>query len=156
MNINLTLIGQSIAMLVFVWFCMKFIWPPILDALDTRSKKIADGLAAGDEAEKALAEAQQEAGSIVQNAREQASGVREQAEKRATQIMEETKAEATAERQRQVSAAEAEIQLSASQARESLRGQVAGLVVQGAGKVIGKEIDADRHSDLIEQLIKEI
>jgi len=155
-NINLTIIGQSIAMLVFVWFCMKFLWPPILDAMDTRNKKIADGLAAGDAAEKALEAAQVEAGDIVKNAREQASSVREQAEKRATQIMEETKTDATAERQRQVSAAEAEIQLSATQAREALRSKVAGLVVSGAEKMIGKEIDADRHSDLIEQLIKEI
>lgn len=156
MNINLTIIGQSIAMLVFVWFCMQFIWPPILEAMEVRNKKIADGLAAGDAAEKALEVAQAEAGTIVQTARDQASGVREQAEKRATQIMEETKAEATAERQRQVSAAEAEIQLSATQAREVLRSKVAGLVVAGAEKMIGKEIDADRHSDLIEQLIKEI
>ena len=156
MNINLTIIGQSIAMLVFVWFCMKYIWPPILGAMDERNKKIADGLAAGNEAEKALEVAQAEATAIVSSAREQATSVRMQAEKSASQIMDDVKTEAVAERERQVIAGEAEISLSANQAREALRGKLAGLVVSGAGKLIDKEIDGDRHRDLIDQLIKEI
>jgi len=156
MDFNATLIVQMFVFLTLVWFSMKFIWPPLTTAIEERRKKIADGLAAGGEAEKALAAAHEEARSIVQSARDQATAVREQAEKRASQIMEDTKLEAGNERQRQVSAAEAEIQLSASQARESLRTQVAGLVVQGAEKVIGKEIDPNSHRDLIEQLIKEI
>ena len=156
MNFNATLIVQMVVFLTLVWFSMKFIWPPMTTAIEERRKKIAEGLAASDEADKALEKAQAEAATIVQSAREQATAVREQSEKRSSQIMEETKAEASAERQRQVAAAEAEILLSTSQARESLRGSVAGLVVAGASKVIGKEIDADRHSDLIEQLIKEL
>ena len=156
MNFNATLIVQMVVFLTLVWFTMKFIWPPMTTAIEERRKKIAEGLAASDEADKALEKAQAEAAIIVQSAREQATAVREQSEKRSTQVMEETKAEASAERQRQVAAAEAEILLSTSQARESLRGSVAGLVVAGASKVIGKEIDADRHSDLIEQLIKEL
>lgn len=156
MNFNATLIVQMAVFLTLVWFTMKFIWPPMTTAIEERRKKIAEGLAASDEADKALGIAQAEAQSIIQSAREQATEVREQAEKRASQIMEETKADATAERQRQVSAAEAEIQLSASQAREALRTKVAGLVVSGAEKMIGKEIDAARHSALIDELIKEI
>lgn len=156
MNFNATLIVQMIVFLTLVWFSMKFIWPPMTTAIEERRKKIAEGLAASDEADKALEKAQAEAAEIVQSARTQATEVREQAEKRAAQIMDETKTEAGAERQRQVAAAEAEIQLSTSQARESLRGSVASLVIQGASKVIGKEIDANRHSDLIEQLIKDL
>jgi len=156
MNFNATLILQGIVFMTLVAFTMKFIWPPITDAIEERRKKIADGLAASDEADKALEKAEKEAATIVNDARSQATDIREQAEKRATQILEDAKSEATAERERQVSAAQAEIDLSANQARESLRGQVAGLVVSGAEKLIGKEIDGDRHRDLIDQLIREI
>lgn len=156
MNFNATLIMQMIVFLTLVAFTMKFIWPPLTAAMDERRKKIADGLAASDEADKALEKAQNEAATIVNDARSQATDIREQAEKRATQILEDAKAEAVSERERQVNAAEAEITLSANQAREALRGKVAGLVVSGAEKLIGKEIDGDRHRDLIDQLIKEI
>jgi len=156
MNFNATLIMQMIVFLTLVAFTMKFIWPPLTAAIEERRKKIADGLAASDEADKALEKAQQEASTIINDARSQATDIREQAEKRASQILEDAKTEAVAERERQVNAAEAEINLSANQARETLRGKVAGLVVSGAEKLIGKEIDADRHRDLIDQLIKEI
>jgi len=156
MNFNATLIMQMIVFLTLVAFTMKFIWPPLTSAIEERRKKIADGLAASDEADKALEKAQQEASVILNDARSQATDIREQAEKRATQILDDAKSEAVSERERQVNAAEAEINLSANQAREALRGKVAGLVVTGAEKLIGKEIDGDRHRDLIDQLIKEI
>jgi len=156
MNFNATLIMQMIVFLTLVWFSMKFIWPPLTTAIEDRRKKIAEGLAASDEADKALEKAQAEANTIVNDARSQATDIRKQAEKSAAQIMEDAKAEAVSERERQVNAAEAEINLSANQAREALRGKLAGLVVSGAEKLIDKEIDGDRHRDLIDQLIKEI
>ena len=156
MNFNATLIMQMIVFLTLVAFTMKFIWPPLTTAIEDRRKKIADGLAASDEADKALEKAQQEADTILKDARSQATDIREQAEKRASQILDDAKTEAVSERERQVNAAEAEINLSANQAREALRSKVAGLVVSGAEKLIGKEIDGDRHRDLIDQLINEI
>jgi len=156
MNFNATLIMQMIVFLTLVAFTMKFIWPPLTTAIEERRKKIADGLAASDEADKALEKAEKEASVIINDARSQATDIREQAEKRASQILDDAKTEAVSERERQVNAAEAEINLSANQAREALRGKVAGLVVTGAEKLIGKEIDGDRHRDLIDQLIKEI
>jgi F-type H+-transporting ATPase subunit b len=136
MNINATLILQSIAMMIFVWFCMKFVWPPLLKAMDERREKIADGLAASDRAEKALVEAN--------------------SAQRHSQILDQAKDDATAERQRQVTAGEAEITQAANQAREELRSSVASIAVLGAQKILEKEIDADAHRDLIDKLIAEI
>ena len=156
MNINLTLISQSIIMMVFVWFCMKFVWPPILSAIDARRKQIADGLAAGDEAQKALEEAEVQANDLVKEARNQASEIVDQGNQRRNQIVDQAKEEATVERERQVSAAEAEIHQQATQAKEDLRQQVAALTVAGAEKLIEKEIDPATHKALLEKLIAEI
>lgn len=153
MNINLTLILQSIAMMVFVWFCMKFIWPPLTTALEERRKKIAEGLAASDRAEKALDAAKQQAEVLIREARDQATEIIDQAGVRGNQIVEEAKDEATRERQRQVHAAEADIQQAASQAREKLRAEVVSLSVKGAEKVLGKEIDAGTHAKMIDELV---
>ncbi len=136
MNINATLILQSIAMLIFVWFCMQFIWPPILKALDERREKIADGLAASDRAEKALEEANVAAEEQIREARDKAGEI--------------------VERQRQVAAAEADITQAANQAREELRAAVASLAVLGASKILEREIDADTHRELLDKLIAEI
>ena len=118
MNINATLILQSIAMMIFVWFCMKFIWPPLLKAMDERREKIADGLAASDRAEKALEEAGVEAEQQIKAARDKAGEIVEQANQRHSQILEQAKEDATGERKRQVAAAEAEISQASNQARE--------------------------------------
>jgi len=155
-NINLTLILQSIAMMVFVWFCMKFIWPPLLNMLEQRRAKIAEGLAASDEAEKALDAAKDEVGGLLREAREQAGQIVDQAGQRGIQIVDQARDEAVAERNRQVTAAEADIQQSAIHAREELRQQLASLVVAGAERVIEKEIDAKAHDALLEKLIAEI
>jgi F-type H+-transporting ATPase subunit b len=156
MNMNATLILQMIAMLVFVWFCMKFIWPPLLKAMDERRAKIADGLAASDRAEKALSEANQEVKKQITAARDKAGEIVEQANQRHGQILDQAKEDAVGERQRQVVAGEAEITQSANQAREELRAKVASLAVLGARQILESAVDEDAHRELLEKLIAEI
>ena len=156
MNINATLILQSIAMMIFVWFCMKFIWPPLLKAMDDRRAKVADGLAASDLAEKELAAAKLSAGEKILEARNKAGEIVEQANQRHSQILDQAKEDATSERQRQVAAAEAEIALATNQAREELRASVASLAVLGASKILEKEVNAQTHRELLDKLIAEI
>ena len=156
MNINATLFLQSIAMMIFVWFCMKFIWPPLLKAIDERREKIADGLAASDRAEKALEEANVRAEEQIKAARDKAGDIVEQANQRHNQILDQAKEDATGERQRQVAAAEAEISQAANQAKEELRNSVAALAVAGAAKILEKEVDAEAHRELLDKLIAEL
>jgi F-type H+-transporting ATPase subunit b len=156
MNLNSTLILNSIAMGIFVWFCMKFIWPPILKALDERRAKIADGLAASDRAEKALEEAQAEAEQRINSARDKAGLIVEQANQRHSQIVDQARDDAVAERKRQLSAAEADIDQAANQAREQLRSSVAALAVTGAARILDREIDENTHRELLDKLISEL
>ncbi|MEJ2534672.1 MAG: F0F1 ATP synthase subunit B [Gammaproteobacteria bacterium] len=156
MNLNATLILNSIAMMIFVWFCMKFIWPPILKALDERREKIAEGLAASDRAEKALEEASAQAEQEIKEARDKAGQIVEQANQRHGQILDQAREDATSERKRQVAAAEADIAQAANQAREELRGSAATLAVLGASKILEKEIDEQAHRELLDKLIAEI
>jgi F-type H+-transporting ATPase subunit b len=156
MNINATLILQSIAMMIFVWFCMKFIWPPLLKAMDDRRARVADGLAASDLAEKVLEAAKLSAGEQIQEARSKAGEIVEQANQRHNQILEQAKEDATGERQRQVAAAEAEIALAANQAREELRNSVSKLAVLGASRILEREVDEKTHRELLDKLIAEI
>ena len=156
MNINATLILQSIAMLIFVWFCMKFIWPPLLKAMDERRERIAEGLAASDKAEKELEAAKLTVEEQIREARDKAGEIVDQANQRHTQIVDQAKDDAVAERNRQVSAAEADIVQSANQAREELRSTVASLAVLGASQILEKEVDANTHRELLDKLIQEI
>jgi len=156
MNMNATLILQMIAMLVFVWFCMKLIWPPILQAMDERRAKIADGLAASDRAEKALSDANQEVEQQIKAARDKAGEIVDQANQRHGQILEQAKDDALGERQKQVAAGEAEITQAANQAREELRTMVASLAVLGARQILEKEVDEATHRELLDKLIAEI
>jgi F-type H+-transporting ATPase subunit b len=156
MNLNATLVLQSIAMLIFVWFCMKFIWPVLLKSMDERREKIAEGLAASDRAEKALEAAQAEATEAINQARNKAGEIVDQANQRHSQILDQAKEDAVAERKRQVAAAEADIALSANQAKDDLRAQVASLAVLGASRLLEKEVDADVHRKLLDELIAEI
>ena len=156
MNMNATLILQSIAMMVFVWFCMKFIWPPLLKAMDERRAKIADGLAASDRAEKALMDANQEVDKQIMAARDKAGDIIDQANQRHSQILDQAQDDAMGERKKQVAAGEAEITLSANQAREELRSTVASLAVLGARQILEKEVDEDTHRELLDKLIAEI
>ena len=132
MNINLTLIGQSITFAVFVWFCMKFVWPPIMAALNERKQKIADGLAAAERGAHEQELAQKKATETMHEAKQQAQEIINQAQKRASEIVDEAKEGARAEAERIVTAANAEIEQEVNRAREQLRGQVASLAVAGA------------------------
>ena len=156
MDINLTLIGQTIAMIVFVWFCMKFIWPPILGAIEERQKQIAEGLAAADEGEKKLDQARAEAGEIVADARKQATSILDQAHARANEIVAEGKTDGVKERDRQLTAAKAEIEQEANKAREELRGQVSAIAIASAEKILNREIDGKAHEDILGKLAQEL
>jgi F-type H+-transporting ATPase subunit b len=156
MNLNATLFIQSIAMMIFVWFCMKFIWPVLLNAMDERRETIAEGLAASDRAEKELEAAKVTAGEEIRQAREKAGEIVEQANQRHSQILDQAKEDAVSEKNRQVAAAEADIVQATNQAREALRAQVASLAVLGASRLLEKEVDADVHSQLLDELIAEI
>ena len=156
MNINATLIGQAISFAVFVWFCMKFVWPPVMAALEERKKKIADGLAAAERGKHEQELAEQRAKEVIVKAKEEAAGILSQAQKRASEIVEEAKDTARAEGDRIVAAANAEIEQEVNRAKESLRGQVVSLAVAGAGKVIDRELDASAHDALLQDLVSQI
>ena len=156
MDINLTLPGQIIAMAVFVWFCMKFVWPMILGTIEQRQTEIAEGLAAAEKGQSSLATAKVEVDKIVAAAREQARGIIDQANMRATGIVEQGKADGEAARKAQIEAGRAELSVETNRAREELRGQVARIAVAGAEKVLGREIDADAHRDLLGKLASEL
>ena len=156
MDINLTLIGQSIAMIVFVVLCMKYIWPPLLNAIEERQKTIAEGLASAEKGEQQLAEAMAQAEKIVADARKQATGILDQAHARANEIVAEGKADGSKERDRQLAAAKAEIEQEANKAREELRGQVSAIAVASAEKILRREIDAKQHEDILGKLASEL
>ena len=156
MNINLTLIGQMIAFICFVAFCMKYVWPPIIAAMAEREQKIADGLAAADRANHDLELAQQKAVERLKEAKEEASGIVDAANKRGNQLIEEAKNTAIVEADRVKVAAQAEIVQESNRAREQLRGQVAALSLAGAEKVLGAAIDQSAHADLVEKLSSEL
>jgi len=155
-DINMTLIGQTIAMIVFVWFCMKFIWPPILAALEERQAKIEEGLAAADKGRESLSRAQAEADDIVADARRQATAILDQAHARANEIVAEGKADGVKERDRQLTAAKAEIEQEAHRAREELRGQVSAIAIASAEKILKREIDGKVHQDILGKLAQEL
>ncbi len=156
MNLNATLIVQMIVFLVLGWVTMKFIWPPLIAALNERQKKIADGLAAADKGEKSLVEARSAAEAIVKEAREKAVKIVDQANRRSNEVIDEAKGTAIAEGQRLVTEARSEVQLEQNRAREQLRKEVASLAVAGASRLLGREIDARTHADLLEKLATDI
>jgi F-type H+-transporting ATPase subunit b len=155
-DINLTLIGQTIAMIVFVWFCMKYIWPPILEALEERQQQIEEGLAAADKSQEALEAAEAKAEEIIAEARQQATGILDQAHARANEIVAEGKEAGVKERERQLAAAKAEIEQEANKAREELRGQVSAIALASAEKILKREIDDKAHEDILGKLAQEI
>ena len=156
MNINLTLIGQTISFFIFVAFVFKFVWPPIMNAMKERSEKIANGLEAADRAERDLELAKEEAGKKLRVAKQEAQAIIESANKRANQILDEAKENALAEGARLKAAAAAEVEQEMNRAREELRAQVATLVMQGAEKVLGSSIDAKAHNELVNKLAGEL
>jgi F-type H+-transporting ATPase subunit b len=156
MNINLTLIGQSIAFIVFVWFSMKFIWPPVIAALEERKKNIADGLAAAERGRQEQALSEKRSAEVIREAKGKAAEILAGAEKRGAEIVDEAKSDARLESERIVSAAQSEIDTEINRAREQLRGELATLVTAAAGQILGKEVDADVHSKMLDELATQL
>lgn len=149
MNLNATLFAQLVVFFILAWFTMKFVWPPIVKALDERAKKIADGLAAAERGKHDLELATKRSAEALRQGKEKAAELLAQAEKRAAQIIEEAKAQAKVEADRVVAGAKAEIEQETVRAKESLRDQVAALAVAGAEKILRREIDAKAHAELL-------
>ena len=156
MNINLTLIGQLVSFVVFVWFTMKFVWTPIMAALEARKKEIADGLAAAERGQHEQELAKERAKETLHDAKQQAAEIVNQAHKRANEIIEEAKNDAKAEGDRMLTAAQTEIEQEINRSREVLREKVAVLVISGAEKILQKEINADVHKDVIDNVSGQI
>ncbi len=156
MNLNATLFVQTLVFFVLAWVTMKFIWPPLITAIDDRRRKIAEGLASAEKGEKSLAEAKSNATVILRDAHAQASKIIEQANRRSNELIEEARGTAIAEGQRLIGDARSEVALESSRAREQLRQEVAAIAVAGASRLLGREIDARAHADLLEKLALEI
>ncbi len=156
MNINLTLLGQMIAFAMFVWFCMKYVWPPLITAMQERQKKIAEGLQEADRAAKDLELAQQKAAELLREAKEQAAQLIDQANRRANQLVEEAKDQARSEADRLKSSAQAEIEQEVQRAKAALRAQVAALAVMGAEKILQSSVNQDSHGKMLDQLASEL
>ena len=156
MNINATLIGQAIAFFLFVVFCMKYVWPPILHALEERKKKIADGLAAAEHGKHSQLLAEERAKELLREAKEQAGEIINRADKRAAEIVDVAKDDAKAEGGRMLTAARAEIDQEVNRVKEDLRGQVVSIALTAASKVLGREVDGTTHAELMDKLAAEI
>jgi len=152
MNINVTLIWQMVFFVIFVWFSKKFVWSFIINAINERKTTIADGLAAAEKGQKAEEEGLKKAEHFVAEAKSQASEIISKAEKHGSEVVEESKAKARAEGERIVTAAQEEIQTELNKAREALRAQVGALAVDGARQILKREVDANAHADLLNQL----
>lgn len=156
MNINLTLIGQMISFGLFVWFCMKFVWPPIISALEARREEIAKGLAAAEEAQVSLEQAQAQSDDLTKDARQKSMEIIAEAEARAKAMVDAAKDDAKSEGERQLATAKAEIEQESQRAKEELRTKLTDLVLSGAGQIVGKEIDDKKHAQLIDDLAKQL
>ena len=152
----MTLLGQSIAMLVFVWFCIKFIWPPIMQAIEERQTQIADGLAAAGRGQQSLDKAKVDADEMIGDARKQATTILDQAHARANEIVADGKADGVKERERQLAAAKADVEQETNRAREELRGQVSAIAIASAEKILKREIDSKTHEDILGKLAAEL
>ena len=156
MNINLTLIGQAISLFIFVWFCMKFIWPPIINALQEREKRIADGLAAAEAGQNKLVEADQRLSELVDEGKQKANEIIVQAQKRGDEIVEDAKHAARVEGDRLIEAAHAEIERERTQARDQLRSEVAVLALTGAERILMREVDKTAHDEILSRIGDEL
>jgi F-type H+-transporting ATPase subunit b len=156
MNINFSLIAQAVAFALFIWFTVRFVWPPLLGAIEARQKQIADGLAAGEQGRKSLEISTRQAEEAIAEARTRAAEIVSQAERRASQLIEEAKGAAKEEGTREKAAAKAEIGQEVQRARELLREQVAALAVAGAEKILRREVDAKAHAELLEGIKKQL
>ena len=149
MNINLTLLMQAVAFAAFIWFTAKFVWPPLMRAVETRQRQIAEGLEAGEQGRQNLVSAEKRVSDMLAEAKVKASEIIATGERFRAETMDQAKVEAGAERERIIAAAKAEAQQEYAAAREQLRNQVADLAVAGAAKILKREIDAKAHADLL-------
>jgi F-type H+-transporting ATPase subunit b len=156
MNLNLTLLGQAISFSVFVFFCMKYVWPPIINGLRERQAVIAGGLADAEKSSQKREEAEAEIASMLQDAKAQAAEIVAQAQKRGNEIIESSKDSARTEGERLKQSAQAEIDQQVVGAREGLRQQVGSLAVEGARRILGTEVDQSRHDAVIDDLVKQL
>ncbi len=156
MNINATLFGQAIAFVMFVVFCMKYVWPPIMQAIEERQKKIADGLMAAERAEKDLSLAQINAAEQLEEAKREAAKIIDQANKRKAQLIDEARSEANVERLNILNQGKSELEAERNRLRDELRKQVALLAVAGAQKILERSIDAEAHKDILQKVTAEL
>ena len=156
MNMNLTLLGQAISFAIFVWFCVKFVWPPVLKALEERETRIADGLAAAERGKHELELADRRSTEILREGKEKAQGFVTQAQKRGDEIIEAAKLDAQEEAERIKIAAAAEIEQNRNRARDELRSQVAKLALAGAEQVLMREIDEQAHREVLDKLAADL
>ena len=156
MNFNATLLGQTIAFIVFVWFCKKYVWPLFAAVLEERKKRIADGLEAAARAEKDLELAQQRSTDQMKEAKVEAAAIIDQANKRAAQIVDEAKEQAREEGKRIIAGANAEIEQEVNRAREALREKVAAIAISGAEKILEKSVDQAANEEMLNKLASEL
>ncbi len=156
MNINATLIGQSVAFFIFVWFCMRYVWPPLITALNTRKQSIADGLAAAERGRHEHELAERRATEIIRDAKEDAANIVALGQKRHNELVDEAAVAAKLEAERLMAAAHGEIEQEMNRAREVLRQQVAQLALDAAAKILEREIDASVHEDLLQRVTAQI
>ena len=156
MNINLTLLMQAIGFGLFIWFCAKFVWPPLMRAVETRQRQIAEGLQAGEEGRKSLVTAEQRVAAMIADARGKAGEIVATGEKFKAETIDQAKVEAQAERERIIAAAKAEAAQEYQMAREQLRNQVADLAVAGAARILQREIDPRAHAQLLDEIRREL
>ena len=156
MSINATLIAQMITFGILIWFTMKYIWPHLMTAMDERARRISEGLSAAEKARKDLADADARVADEIRKARTEAAAIIDKAHQQAGQIVEKAKQDAIVEATRQKATAAADIESMAHRAREELRSQVASLAVSGAEKILKREIDANAHKALLDQLVAEM
>ena len=156
MNFNATLIGQMITFVIFVWFCMKYIWPPLMNALEERNKRISDGLAAAEQGQKDLEEARSKVSDSLNEAKQQAQEIINQAQKRANEIVDDAKDTAREEADKIKAAASADIDQQVTAAREQLRKEVSSIALAGAQQILKREIDAKAHAEVLDELVAQI
>lgn|SRR5574338_1437259 len=156
MNINLSLFAQALTFALFIWFTVKFIWPPLLRAMEQRQKQVAEGLAAAERGKQDLEQAAKRTAELLSEAKQQAQDILGQAEKRAAEIIEEAKGAARVEGERLVTGAKAEIEQEISRAKETLRTQVAMLAVAGAEQILKREVDVNVHADLLRTVERQL
>lgn len=156
MNMNATLLGQAISFILFVWFCMKFVWPPIMQAIEKRQQQIAEGLSSAEEAKKDLENAQVKKNEIIEQAKKEASSIIEQANKRKQSIVDEAQQDALREKDKILAQGRSEIESERKQAQDQLRKQIGTLAIMGAEKIIQRSIDEAANNDIIDKLVAEL